>query len=1003
MRNPDSSESPHWPKRMIHITPPGWKRIWKNASKKWLPLLGVSVLVVASATFLTGGVLVLTGGPLDFSKPLFTTLIVLLALIGLYPFSRNLLAKDETKDPSERPPVLDITTAHSAQAIAAWLKAGIDALAVATRLHIFLLDPLSSCYLASADDDGNPSSDLRFPEDGQLVDALRQAPEFLAVDQTLIAKLPDAEQTRLNLLSADVLIPLKGRERVLGWVALSQAQRLSADFLRNFPRLEKLVRQAATALERIQIEEAMQRRLREMDVLIRVAQGVNVTLALDDIFELIFAQTSRIIPFTRFRITLFEAASDQATVAFSVRGGERLFEEENTAVDTDLLPEYDVIRAGQVFISEDYGGELRSRGVSPGQPATHAWMAVPLRAGAETIGAISIGRDDPEAVYTPAQQQTLQAVADLAAGAITKARLLAESEKRTHQLRTLYDMTRQLSSTLDQEVLLKTVLRNAVEILDCEAGSLLLADRQSKELVFRVGLGRGLEGLANQRMPEDSGIAGRAFRKRETVVVNGMQSATVWSEILDQGVKIPVRSLMAAPMQVKNRVIGVIVVLNHQDGSDFTAEDQAMLSAFASQAAVAVENSTLYTMTDQALAARVEELSIMQRIDRELNTSLDVHRAMKITLEWAMRQSGAAAGLIGMVETAGVRLMASMGYDGELSAYQDQLLPTSKVHLGRLLVQRMPIQIQPVKPGEALLDGAKSQVVVPIQREKEVTGVILVESKQPDGCPKDVIEFLARLSDHASIAIANAQLYNAVQAANVAKSEFVSFVAHELKNPMTSIKGYTELLAARAVGPVNENQANFLQVIRANIDRMNTLISDLNDLSKIEAGRLRLDFSPIALKEVVDEVERSTRRQLEEKQQRFIIEIPDDLPRVWADRDRLMQILVNLVSNAHKYSDSGGEITLGAQVWLEEKGGGNHQQVVHVWVSDNGIGIAPEDRSRIFQKFFRSDDPKTREAPGAGLGLNITRSLVEMQGGKIWFESEFRKGTTFNFTVPVAK
>jgi len=220
---------------------------------------------------------------------------------------------------------------------------------------------------------------------------------------------------------------------------------------------------------------------------------------------------------------------------------------------------------------------------------------------------------------------------------------------------------------------------------------------------------------------------------------------------------------------------------------------------------------------------------------------------------------------------------------------------------------------------------------------------------------------------------------------------------------MTSIKGYTELLAAGAVGPVTEPQANFLATIRSNIDRMNTLISDLNDNSKIEAGRMRLEFQAIPLAGVVDEVLRSLRKQMDEKNQAVTVTIPEDLPSTWADRTRLMQVLVNLVSNAYKYTERDGQITVGAERCENRWDPDGATEVVHIWVQDTGIGIAPEDQPKIFQKFFRSEDPKTREAPGTGLGLNITRSLVEMQGGKIWFESEFRKGTTFHFTVPVAQ
>ncbi len=265
------------------------------------------------------------------------------------------------------------------------------------------------------------------------------------------------------------------------------------------------------------------------------------------------------------------------------------------------------------------------------------------------------------------------------------------------------------------------------------------------------------------------------------------------------------------------------------------------------------------------------------------------------------------------------------------------------------------------------------------------------------------IAFLNRLSDHAAIAISNAQLYDEVQRANLAKSEFVSFVAHELKNPMTSIKGYTELIAAGAVGQINEMQTNFLNTIRSNVERMSTLVSDLNDNSKIEAGRLRLDYKAVEVNDLVDEVVRSTKRQVEDKKQSINVDMPLNLPKVWGDRTRLGQVMTNLVSNANKYTPEGGTLLMGAELSENRWDLEGAKRVIHLWVKDNGIGISPEDQQKIFQKFFRSEDQKAREAPGTGLGLNITKSLVEMQGGRIWFDSEFRKGTTFHFTVPVAE
>ena len=288
-------------------------------------------------------------------------------------------------------------------------------------------------------------------------------------------------------------------------------------------------------------------------------------------------------------------------------------------------------------------------------------------------------------------------------------------------------------------------------------------------------------------------------------------------------------------------------MINKQDGSPFIQDDLDLLSTFAGQASVAVENARQFTMTDLALAARVDELSAMQRIDRELNTSLDVTTTMRITLEWALRQSSAEAGLIGLVEENGVNIIASQGYSSELEPYAEKLLPITETSLKEVVLsgnaQRFTVNgADGSMPG--ILASAASQVVLPIRRETNTIGLMLIESLPGNPVTDETLGFLSRLSDHAAVAISNAQLIATIQAANVAKSEFVSFVSHELKNPMTSIKGYTELLAAGAVGQVNEAQANFLSTIRSNIERMNTLISDLNDVSKIEAGRLRLDLRP---------------------------------------------------------------------------------------------------------------------------------------------------------------
>ncbi len=416
--------------------------------------------------------------------------------------------------------------------------------------------------------------------------------------------------------------------------------------------------------------------------------------------------------------------------------------------------------------------------------------------------------------------------------------------------------------------------------------------------------------------------------------------------------------------------------------------------------AVGIENARLFTLTDQELAARVEELSVMQRIDRELNASLEMDRAMRITLDWALRQSGAEAGLIGMLEGESLRVMSDVGFDEFIAGLTDRSMKAELPTMARALETGLPQQSAVAASKDKLLTASHTQMVIPIRRETAVIGLLFLESTNDSQVD---IDFLTRLTDHAAIAISNAQLYGEVQRANLAKSDFVSFVAHELKNPMTSIKGYTELLAGGAVGQVNEMQNNFLNTIKSNVERMSTLVSDLNDNAKIEAGRLRFEYKATSAADLVDEVVRTMKRQIDDRKQTLEILIPGNLPPMWSDRIRVGQVLTNLLSNAYKYTPENGVLQVGVEESENQWDADGAPRVIHLWVKDDGIGMTVEDQQKMFQKFFRSDDPKAREAPGTGLGLNITKSLVEMQGGRIWFESEYRKGTTFHFTVPVAE
>jgi signal transduction histidine kinase len=251
----------------------------------------------------------------------------------------------------------------------------------------------------------------------------------------------------------------------------------------------------------------------------------------------------------------------------------------------------------------------------------------------------------------------------------------------------------------------------------------------------------------------------------------------------------------------------------------------------------------------------------------------------------------------------------------------------------------------------------------------------------------------------AALAIENARLRERLGEAEQAKIEFIDLVAHELKQPMTAMQGYAKMLMMGIGGELSETQEQFVQVINANADRMGKLVNDLLEISRLEAGRIKLKLAAVDLRGIVEETVANSRSEIESRRHTLHLEVPEELPPVMGDRERLLQILTNLVRNAYMYTPEGGTIRIAVGVADGHATPAGHLQVS---VSDSGIGISGQDLARLEEKFFRADRELVRAQPGNGLGVPIARHLVELHGGQFLVESELDQGSTFSFTVPVA-
>lgn len=386
-------------------------------------------------------------------------------------------------------------------------------------------------------------------------------------------------------------------------------------------------------------------------------------------------------------------------------------------------------------------------------------------------------------------------------------------------------------------------------------------------------------------------------------------------------------------------------------------------------------------LANQQLRRRVQELDALYKVGKSVTTLLPLDQLLERVIEAVFYLIGAEEATLMLIDEESGQLRTQI----RRQRAAGEIKPTGHRSAEELAASA-------ARKGNITTTGA--MLSAPLRIGERIIGALGVGNRisaRPFSSHEQ--QLLMALADYAAIAIENARLYEAVRRADQAKSEFVSVVAHELRTPMTSIKGYADMLLQGMCGPLTSQQEQFVNTMRNNVVRMQILVSDLQDISRIETGHMRLELKPVRLHDALRDALQATQAQIESRSQQLTIKVPDNLPQVKADPSRLTQILINLLSNAYKYTPEGGQIRV--QAWQQDG-------FVHCSVSDTGIGIAPEEQAKLFTKFFRSENPAVREMPGTGLGLCIVKNLVELQGGQITVESQLGKGTTFSFTVPIA-
>jgi PAS domain S-box-containing protein len=639
----------------------------------------------------------------------------------------------------------------------------------------------------------------------------------------------------------------------------------------------------------------------------------------------------------------------------------------------------------------------------PGYWHPEDMLLLPLRSSdGQPLGMISV--DDPRDRRIPNRStiETLEVFANQAAVAIENNRLYADMERRvqerTEDLRqalgqltderdrveTLFRITSELSASLDLDRVLNRTLTLLTSVIGASLGSILLVDQQTDMLIQRASLGRPRTSERADLPPggeptsfrRNEGLAGWVIQNRQSIIVPELLADERW--IKKPGQRADYHSVLAVPLMTTDDVLGALLLFHPQP--DYFIEDQLRLvEAAARQVAVSINNAELYRL----IREQAERLGSMLRVQQE-----DASKSQAI-LE-------AVADGVMVVNAQGRVVLLNAAAERILGTRRDEIVgrPTDD-----LLGLYGPAGITWATQLRRWLMSASARSEVPtLEQHLEIEGRHVAVHVAPVSLSDEYLGTVSIFRD----------MTKEVEA-DRAKTDFVSTVSHELRTPMTSIKGYADLMLLGAAGAMNENQKRFLSIIKANADRLSVLVNDLLDISRIEGGRVELDIKPQQLKELIDTVANSLRGKIEEKSLKLVVNLPPTLPQVMADRDRAIQVLTNLVSNAYQYTRPGGRITVTATL-AEPHAPGTSQgyasprgeSAVQVNVTDTGIGIAPENQAKVFDRFFRADDPDVQEFSGTGLGLAIVKNLVEMHHGHIWLESELGRGTTFSFTLPVA-
>ncbi len=803
-------------------------------------------------------------------------------------------------------------------------------------------------------------------------------------------------------------VPLLIGDQVLGVIATQDASKPRVFNAHHQELLLSIARQSAIAIQNARSFAQTQEALAETEALFNITNVASRSLKLQEMLDEVLAQVLEITGFQMGLISIFDPASAQLELS-AHRGLYPAFL--SSLIEKGLsgsLCELVYIRQELVNINDlSQGAPIDVSGLLA--LGIQSYLGVPLEVRDNILGTLCAFSTEKDASQEAID--LMKAVGLQIGVAIENANLFEQTQSALGRTAALYEVSRSVLAIAGLEDLLQSVVDNVSKNLPANRVTLITFNLEQKQVGYFMEGGPGAQHVVHVPFEELlSGLSGWVLNHKEPALSpKGVPDPRESAEAQQRRIETNCGAIIVAPLIYRDEILGTMTAINLPDEPDFTQTDVDMMMAMATQAAIAMRNTELFRQTQRQLA----NISTIQETTADLSAALTLDGVVNTLLAHITAAvSSDSANLFMLDGTELTRVGIYPRRDDNAPALGEKLSLADYPLTQQVIETQRPIsttaddlQLQDHASENFREAGIAANATIPIAGPEGVIGTVSLSRNRPNAqFSQDELDLMATLANQAAVAIQNARLYEEQRATaeqlrelDQLKSQFLANMSHELRTPLNSIIGFSRVIMKGIDGPVTDQQQQDLSAIYSAGQHLLNMINDILDISKIEAGKMELAFEDVELPQIFESVMSTARGLVKDKPVKLVANIAEDLPLVHADPTRIRQILLNLLSNAAKFTDE-GTITLSAILRTAESG----RPEIYISVTDTGVGISPDDQHDLFEPFTQVDGSPTRKTGGTGLGLSISRLLVDLHNGEINMTSHPGRGSTFYFTLPLS-